>query len=67
MSIRILFEVPIHLNKELNVLSDFDFVIIVQICNFSDHNSLEDRLLIRELFGVHNLPIFLLIVISNAL
>ena len=43
-------EVAIHFNKEAHVLSDFDFVIIEQICNFSDHNSLDHRLLTREAF-----------------
>ena len=43
-------EVAIHFNKETHVLSDFGFVIIEQICNFSDHNSLDNRLLTREAF-----------------
>ena len=43
-------EVAIHFNKEAIVLSDFDFVTIEQICNFSDHNSLDHRLLTREAF-----------------
>jgi len=38
----------INFNKETPVLSDFDFVIIKQICSFSDHNNLDDRLLTRE-------------------
>ena len=43
-------EVAIHLNKEAHVLSDFDFIIIKQICNFSDGNSLDYRLLTRDTF-----------------
>ena len=43
-------EVAIHFNKENHVLSDFGFVIIEQIRNFSDQNSLDDRLLTREAF-----------------
>ena len=43
-------EVAIHFNKETHVLSDFDFVIIEQICNSSDNNSLDDRLLTREAY-----------------
>ena len=43
-------EVAIHFNKETHVLSDFGFVIIKQICNFSEHNNLDNRLLTREAF-----------------
>ena len=43
-------EVAIHFNKETHVLSDFVFVIIEQIGNFSDQNSLDHRLLTREAF-----------------
>ena len=42
--------ISIHFNKETHVLSDFGFVIIEQIRNFSDQNSLDDRLLTREAF-----------------
>ena len=42
-------EVAIHFNKETHVLSDFDFTIIEQVCNSSDNNSLDDRLL-REAY-----------------
>ena len=41
-------KVAVHFNKENHVLSDFDCAIIEQICNVSDSNSLDDRLLTRE-------------------
>ena len=44
------YEVAIHFKKEAHVLSDFDFVIIEQICNFRDHNSLDHRALTREAY-----------------
>ena len=47
-------EVAIHFNKEKHVISDFEFVIVEQICNLSDNYSVDERLLTRELFGVHN-------------
>ena len=43
-------EVAVHFNKENHVLSDFDFVIIEQICNVSGSNSLKDCLLTREAY-----------------
>ena len=43
-------KIAIHFNKENHILSDFDFAIIEQICNVSDNNSLDDRLLTREAF-----------------
>ena len=54
MSIKSTCEVAIHFNKETHALSDFNFTIIEQICNSSDNNSLDDRLLTRECVGVHN-------------
>ena len=47
------------LTKVMHVLSDLDFFIIKQTCSFSDHNSLDHRLLTREkLSGVHNFALF---------
>ena len=48
-------EVAVHFNKENHVLSDFDCAIIEQICNVSDSNSLDDRLLTREAYWIAQL------------
>ena len=44
-------EVAIHFNKEPHTLTDFEFLIIEQLCNLSvNNNSIDDRLLTREAF-----------------
>ena len=43
-------EVAIHFNKEKHVISDFEFIIVEQICNLSDNYSVDERLLTREAF-----------------
>ena len=41
-------EVSIHFNKEKPVISDFELVIVEQVCNLSDNYSVDERLLSRE-------------------
>ena len=43
-------EAAIHFNKSSHILSDFSFIIIEQISNLSDNNSLDERLLTREAY-----------------
>ena len=40
----------IHFNKEKHVISDFEFIIVEQICNLSDNYSVDECLLTREAF-----------------
>ena len=43
-------EVAIHFNKETHAISDFEFVVVEQICNTSENNSVDERLLTREAY-----------------
>ena len=38
------------ISTKKNVISDFEFVIVEQICNLSDNYSVDERLLTREAF-----------------
>ena len=40
----------IHFKKEKQVISDFEFGIVKQVCNLSDNYSIDERLLTREAF-----------------
>ena len=44
------YEAAKHFNKSSHVLSDFSFIIIEQISNLSDDNSIDERLLTREAY-----------------
>ena len=50
-------EVTIHFNREQHVLSNFNFIIIEEICNASD-NKLEQRLTRREETGPRNSALY---------
>ena len=43
-------EVAVHLNKEKHRLSDFEFIVIEQICNIDEKHNVDKRLLTREAF-----------------
>lgn len=43
-------EVAVHFNKEKRQLSDFEFIVIEQICNIDDNHNVNKRLLTREEF-----------------
>ena len=43
-------EVAVHFNKEKHQLSDFEFIVIEQICNIDDKHNVDKRLLTREAF-----------------
>ena len=43
-------EVAVHFNNEKHQLSDFEFILIEQICNIDDKHSVDKRLLTREAF-----------------
>ena len=41
-------EVAVHFNKEKHQLSDFEFIVIKQICNIDDKHNVDKRLFTRE-------------------
>ena len=43
-------EVAVHFNKEKHQLSDFEFIVIGQICNIDDKHNVDKHLLTREAF-----------------
>ena len=43
-------EVTVHFNKEKHQFSDFEFIVIEQICNIDDKHNVDKRLLTREAF-----------------
>ena len=43
-------EVAVHFNKEERQISDFEFIVIEQICNIDDNHNVNKRLLTREAF-----------------
>ena len=43
-------EVTVHFNKEKHQFSDFEFIVIEQICNNDDKHNVDKRLLTREAF-----------------
>ena len=43
-------EVAVHFNKEKRQLTDFEFIVIEQICNIGDKHNVNKRLVTREAF-----------------
>ena len=43
-------EIAVHFNIEKHQLSDFEFIVIEQICNIDDKHNVDKRLLTREAF-----------------
>ena len=43
-------EVTVHFNKEKHQFSDFEFIVIEQICNNDHKHNVDKRLLTREAF-----------------
>ena len=58
-------EVAVYFNKEKHQLSDFEFIVIKQICNSTINTTLTNVFLQERHFGVPNYALFNLVALTK--